>query len=148
MSTLAAGGAFAVGSPTWWAKRFSAAAATAQKPKSRPAVQLAPPPVIRLSLVVQVPHTRNKRCMTLCSCPIDSFALSFKGSKYVVCMVFGHIVFYVASFGPAFGPGFNIDIRHTVLLRFVGQMAMHGHLSCQVGPHVNFIFQEGPKLLH
>ena len=42
---------------------------------------LARPPVIRLLLVIQVPHASDKRSVALLSCPIDGFVLSLEGGE-------------------------------------------------------------------
>jgi hypothetical protein len=37
--------------------------------------------VIRLLLVIQVPHASDKRSVALLSCPIDGFVLSLEGGE-------------------------------------------------------------------
>jgi hypothetical protein len=56
-----------------------------QKPKFIQGFALARPPVIRLLLVIQVPHASDKRSVALLSCPIDGF---LEGGEDVVCVVF------------------------------------------------------------
>jgi hypothetical protein len=38
-------------------------------------------------LIVQVPHARNQRAMSVCFSPINRFLLSSKNPEYVVSMV-------------------------------------------------------------
>jgi hypothetical protein len=52
-----------------------------QKPKFIKGFALARPPVIRLLLVIQVPHASDKRSVALLSCPIDGFVLGLKGGE-------------------------------------------------------------------
>jgi hypothetical protein len=52
-----------------------------QKPKFIKGFALARPPVIRLLLVIQVPHASDKRSVALLSCPIDGFVLGLEGGE-------------------------------------------------------------------
>jgi hypothetical protein len=52
-----------------------------QKPKLIKGFALARPPVIRLLLVIQVPHASDKRSVALLSCPIDGFVLGLEGGE-------------------------------------------------------------------
>ncbi len=45
------------------------------------------PPMVGNLLIVQVPHARNQRAMSVCFRPIDRFLLSSKNPEHVVSMV-------------------------------------------------------------
>ena len=71
--------------------------------------------MIGLLLIVQVPDTRDKRGVAFAFSPIDCFSLCFEGAKRVIRMVFHDIIVDMASFGAAFGPRFNVNVRHALL---------------------------------
>jgi hypothetical protein len=52
-----------------------------QKPKFIKGFALTRAPVIRLLLVIQVPHASDKGSMALLSCPIDGFVLGLEGGE-------------------------------------------------------------------
>lgn len=49
--------------------------------------------MIRILLVVQVPHTRDKGMMAVLLRPIDSFLLSAKSTERMIGVVLDHITF-------------------------------------------------------
>src|ERR1039458_7137695 len=73
------------------------------------------PPVIRVSLVVQMPDTSNMRGVALCLRPIDCCFLSAKSAKHLVALGLDHIVIDARPFRTAFRPGFNVDGCHNLI---------------------------------
>ena len=49
--------------------------------------------MIGLFLIVEMADAADKGVMVDLSRPIDCFSLCFEGGKYVICVVFDHIIF-------------------------------------------------------
>jgi hypothetical protein len=71
--------------------------------------------VIRLLLIIQVPHASDKRRVAVSFCPIDRFSLCFEGAEHMVHMVFDYIIVDGASLRPTLGTGLNVYVGHDLL---------------------------------
>jgi len=90
--------------------------------------------VIRLLLIIQVPHASDKRSVAVSFCPIDRFSLCFEGAEHMVHMVFDNIIVDGASLRPTLGTGLNVYVGHDFLSlgSFVGEMRITQSLNrCQ-----------------
>jgi hypothetical protein len=70
------------------------------------------PPVIRLSLVVQVPDTSNMRGVALSLRPVDRCSLCAKSAKHLVALGLDHIIIDRRPFRPSLWPSLYINICH------------------------------------
>jgi hypothetical protein len=69
-------------------------------------------PMIGFLLIVEMTDAADKRSMIVLSRPIDCFSLSFERGKYVIAVVFDHVIIDMAALGAALGSRLNIDVRH------------------------------------
>ena len=74
--------------------------------------------MIRLLLIIQVPHASYMRRVSVAFRPIDRFPLRFKGAERLVGVVFHNIFLDMATLGAALGARFNVNVRHALLSRF------------------------------
>lgn len=73
--------------------------------------------MIGILFVIEMSYTRYKRRMALGPRPINRFLLRSESAKYVVRMVLDHIILNRRTFGPPFGTGFHVYVRHSLFLR-------------------------------
>ena len=78
--------------------------------------------MISLFLVVEIADAGDEGVMVVLSRPIDCFSLCFERGKYVICVVFDHIIVDMATFGAALGSRLNIDVRHCQHLHLSGAL--------------------------
>jgi hypothetical protein len=71
--------------------------------------------MVRLLLIVHVPHAGDERGVPLSLCPLDRFSLCFEGTEHVVCIVFDDIILNMTAFSPALRARLNINVCHVLL---------------------------------
>src|SRR5215470_5494515 len=74
--------------------------------------------MIGLFLIVEMADAADKWGMAVLSRPIDCFSLCFERGKYVICVIFNHIIVDRAAFGAALRARFNVNVRHVLLSSF------------------------------
>jgi hypothetical protein len=57
--------------------------------------------------------------VTIFNGPVDRFSLRFEGGKNVVAVIFDYIIFDRAFLAPTLGTGFNVNVRHVLLPRYL-----------------------------
>jgi hypothetical protein len=70
--------------------------------------------MVGLLFIIEMANARDERVVTIPFSPINRLFLRFVGSKHLVRMVLDDIIVDRTSLRPAFGAGFNIDVRHTL----------------------------------
>lgn len=73
--------------------------------------------MIGILFVIEMSYPRHKRRVALGSRPINRFFLGSESAKNVITMVLDHIILNGRTFGPTFGTGFHVYIRHSFFLR-------------------------------
>jgi hypothetical protein len=68
--------------------------------------------MIRYLFVIQMPHTSDKRVMSLPLRPADGFRLRFACVQNMVRMVFHDIILNRASLWTTFRAGFYVNVSH------------------------------------
>jgi hypothetical protein len=68
--------------------------------------------MVGLLLVVQVPNTRNVRCVTILLCPGNCFVLGFESLQDMVGVILDHKIVDLAAFLATFGPRLDVDGSH------------------------------------
>jgi hypothetical protein len=69
-------------------------------------------------LVVQMPHARDKRMVTLLLRPRDRVSLQAKGPEDVIGMILDHIFRNISTLFPALWARFDVNVRHQILPGF------------------------------
>jgi hypothetical protein len=73
--------------------------------------------MVRILFVIEMLYSGDKRRMALGPGPINRFRLGSESTKYAIRMVLDHIILNRRTFGPAFGTGFHVYVRHNLFLR-------------------------------
>lgn len=69
-------------------------------------------PVVRYSLIVQVPHSGDQRTMAPRFSPLDGLRLSLVRAKHAVSGILNNVIVNAAAFWAALRPRLNVHVRH------------------------------------